>query len=178
MNDLQEANLEVYYPNLKTFKSCSFSMTNKESIPMWKIYGNNDNTGAAIKFVFYKRNNFNALFQDETIVGHEITYVKINQFNRYARGELIKDINEGFSKSSCWSYEKEYRFGTFENSSNDFFYINLDCIKKIEVILFPKTGTKISAKNIKKQRLKEIKNSPLYEKISFSTSTFAKAIKK
>lgn len=177
MNDLQEANLELYYPNLKTFKSCSFSMTYYENIPMWKIYGNSD-TGAAIKFVFYEKNNYNDLFQDKKIVGHEIKYIKINQFNRYARGNSIENINEGFSKSSCWSYEKEYRFGTFENSNNDFFYMNLDCIKKIEVILFPKTGTKICVKNIKKQRLKEIKNSPLYEKISFSTSTFAKTIKK
>ena len=177
MDDLQEANLSLYYPRLCSFASCSFSKTNKENIPMWKIYGNNNCDGAVIKFVFKPDCDYSDLFYDKGIIGCEINYVKVNQFNKYAKGYSISGLQEGFAKSSCWAFENEYRFGIFDWQDMQFADINFECISKIKVNIFPRNNSDINTGNIKKNQLKEIKNSQIYEKTSFSKSNYAKIIK-
>ncbi len=181
MNDLQEAKLETIYPKLKVFKSCSFSKTNKENIPMWKIYGKKDEnaTAAVIKFIFKKNCDYNELFHDERIVGQQVDYIKVNQFNRYSRGknDLGSMVNEGFIKAASWAFEQEYRFGSFEYLNEEYFQLNFDCIEKIEISVFPINGSNEKVENIKKKKLKSIIDQPYYSKISFKTSFLAKQIK-
>jgi len=42
MNDLQESVLELYYPSLTDFFSCSFVKSTKENIPMWNVKTKNN----------------------------------------------------------------------------------------------------------------------------------------
>ena len=178
-DDIQESILERYYPKLSCFKSCSFAKIKKESIPMWKIYGRVDNNdGVMIKFFFNSNSLYDDLFKDEEVKCSEIKYVKSNLYNRYVAGlgKGTENFEDGFAKSSCWNFEKEFRYGIYFSEAECFLKINFNALKKIQVILFPTINSKtnqIKKKMLKKEELPE----GLYDKIEFHKSSLLKTLK-
>ena len=181
MNDLQEAGLEYYYPKLSNFYSCSFIRFKRESIPMWKMYSKKSerDIGVMIKLVFSHSASFNELFKNKNVICKDVSYIKQSQYNKYARGDEIsgETIIEGFSKSSCWDFEKAFRYGIYSTTDEVYCELNFDVLDKIEIIVYP-TEINVDVRIMKRQRLKTLNiDESLYKKISFHKSSLVGILK-
>lgn len=176
-NDLQEAQLHLIHNEYDKIKYACFTMSNKEIIPMWKIYAckeyDNNFEGVIFKMILKNDVDLKKLFKNKDIKSKKIKYLKVNEYNKKCKFNNLKDFDIQFVKSNYWKYENEYRY----ISDKEYELINFDAIKKIIIILNP-IYKNADIRSIKKNKLKSLRQIDIktYNKISFSRSSLCNVI--
>ncbi len=98
----------------KQYVNCWFA-GDRESMAMWNLYSNQDSVALKVDFDSIKENfedsfkNFISLNKNNiSVIGDEITYLKLNPFDEKLKKQNLK--YSALKKDLSYAYENEYRF--------------------------------------------------------------------
>lgn len=114
----------------KQYVNCWFA-GDRESIAMWDLYSNRDSVAIKVDFKSLKT-SFETSFRDFivknnneiSIIGDEITYLKLNPFDENLKKQTLQ--YSALKKDISYAYENEYRFLIVSKDSETEFAQALD----------------------------------------------------